>query len=79
VSEANRIKRDAPKRCGSCLTASYADAALPMAGVMTKAAENDQGVRLAQASSEKPPARVPGFFFGGQARSKAVRVGDGIT
>jgi hypothetical protein len=37
VSEANRIKRDAPKRCGSCLTASYADAALPMAGVMTKA------------------------------------------
>jgi hypothetical protein len=37
VSEANRIKPDAPKRCGSCLTASYADAELPVARVVTKA------------------------------------------
>jgi len=43
VSEANRIKPDAPKRCGSCLTASYADAELAVAGVMTKAGQRLRG------------------------------------
>jgi hypothetical protein len=37
VSKANRIKPEAPKRRGSCLTASYADAELAVAGVMTEA------------------------------------------